>query len=334
MMKKTAQAALVLFLALWLIGTPAWASASDWLVLAGHPFSPDAIAGLYGPALDLETGYAEGVAYAVAQYESERFHFYLDEDRGWVIEAVALTGPSARVTIGGAAVGMAWSDAHSALLAGGYSPLWDTSGEGVLYYTKADSSGETCLVALTLEDERIAEARGVWGAAADVELAGLSPQGPSAPDADWLDFAGFGYSPDYIAELFGQPQELVSGFAEGVGYAVAQYEGESFHFVLDDEYGWVIQAITLRGAPAHVSVGGAQAGMWEWDVFSALSSNGYTHVEGVLGESEPHTLYFQKRDPLGGAQCVVLVTVNQGAAVSIRGVWGDAAQQTLDALPG
>ena len=172
MMKKIAQTALALFLALWLFGTPAWASATDWLVLAGHPFSPDAIAGLYGPALDLETGYAEGVAYAVAQYESERFHFYLDEDRGWVIEAVALAGPSARVTIGGAAVGMAWSDAHSALLAGGYSPLWDTSGEGALYYTKADSSGETCLVALTLEDERIAEARGVWGAAADVELDG------------------------------------------------------------------------------------------------------------------------------------------------------------------
>ena len=109
MMKKIAQTALALFLALWLIGTPAWASATDWLVLAGHPFSPDAIAGLYGPALDLETGYAEGVAYAVAQYESERFHFYLDADRGWVIEAVALTGPSARVTIGGAAVGMASS---------------------------------------------------------------------------------------------------------------------------------------------------------------------------------------------------------------------------------
>lgn len=153
---------------------PSRAAGLDWLDFAGKAMEPEEIASMLGETYRDGEGLAGGGSDATYTCRDTSFRL-LQTDGARLVVEVAQRSAASPVSIGGASVGMDAVQAQGALEAAGYAQNMDIwNGNANLYFEKTDAQGVLCFVELQISGDTVAQARGLWGAAAEEERASLA----------------------------------------------------------------------------------------------------------------------------------------------------------------
>jgi len=146
--------------------------------------------------------------------------------------------------------------------------------------------------------------------------------GPPATN-DYIDYLELiGFSPDYIVDMYGEPDEREEDIAEGERYLEYQYRNATISFALDDNGDWAVDGVLAYRPSCPIRMGDAYVSMEAQYARQALEKNGY-----YLEMTDSEGCSFFTNEFAAGGFCLVMVWEEDGLVSEISGWQGKTAEQ-------
>ena len=146
--------------------------------------------------------------------------------------------------------------------------------------------------------------------------------GPPATN-DYIDYLELiGFSPDYILNMYGEPDEREEDIAEGERYLEYQYRNATISFALDDNGDWAVDGVLAYRPSCPIRMGDAYVSMEAQYARQALEKNGY-----CLEMTDSEGCSFFTNEFVTGGFCLVMVWEEDGLVSEISGWQGKTAEQ-------